>query len=181
MNTHGLLLLAKGGGGGGYRAVCLCGLEVRDSHSCDNVKAPTWDSLRAFVGQRVRLEGANYSDAASYRADRKRIDRDRADARELIRWGETWGVDPAMVIGRLSRLTWGAETGWDYIPGQYYPTEVFGAVCRAVSEAILQAHCDRERARGGEASIAQQAHWAAAYIRACGGRGSRSVARWFAN
>lgn len=141
----------------------------------DNSPVPTWDSLRAFVGQRVRLEGANYSDAASYRADRKRIDRDRADARALIDIAEAAGIDPESVPAR--RLAWDAATGWDYTPGQYYPTEVFGAVCGALTDAIWQTTFDQIHAAGGEPNrnaIVREARNLATNARA-----QQAVTRWF--
>jgi len=145
------------------------GYMLRFSH------APTWDSLRAFVGQRIRLDGANYSDAASYRADRKRIDRDRVEAREMIQIAETAGIDPGSVP--TTRLTWDAATGWDYTPGQYYPTEVFGAVSRAVTDAIWQTTFDQIHAAGGEPNrnaIVREARNLATNARA-----QEAVTRWF--
>lgn len=141
----------------------------------ENASAPTWDSLRAFVGQRVRLEGANYSEAASYRADRKRIDRDRADARALIDIAEAAGIDPEFLTGY--RLGWDAKKGWDYTPGQYYPTEVFGAVCATVSSAIWESTFDQIHAAGGEPNrnaIVREARNLATNARA-----QEAVTRWF--
>lgn len=134
---------------------------------------PDWPSLGRFLVRGTRLDTDNYRGSPdAYRADRRRIDRDRADARELIRWAQAWGVDPATVARQLSRLTWSESHGWDYCAGQYYPVEVCGAVAQAVAGAIIDHHRENPLAHRGADSIP-------AYIAACGGPGSRRLARWF--
>jgi len=151
--------------------------------------APTWDNLSAFLVRGTRLETDNYRGAPdAYRADRRRIERDRADARELIRWAQVWGVEPAAVAHQLSRLTWNDSHGWDYCAGQYYPVEVCGAVAQAVSGAIIDHHREKALAnppidtatgRAVENPCAGLFESISAYIAACGGPGSRRLARWF--
>lgn len=135
--------------------------------------APDWPSLGRFLVRGTRLESDNYRGALdAYRADRRRIDRDRADARELIRWAQVWGVEPAAVARQLSRLTWSESHGWEYCAGQYYPVEVCGAVAQAVAGAIIDHHRGNRLYHHKVESIT-------GYIAACGGPGSRRLARWF--
>lgn len=148
---------------------------------------PTWDSLRDFVSRPNRLESGNYIGAPdAYRSDRARIARDRKAARRLIQAAEAWGVDPAIVPAR--RLSWSEAHGWEYCPGQYYPVEVFGAVCRAVADACV-AHSVAKEAESppintttGTAITYSPRHHSerlGAYVRACSGPGSELAARWF--
>lgn len=151
--------------------------------------AHTFESLLEFLDKPIRLDSNNYRGAvAAYRADRKRIDRDRADARDLIRWAKTWGVTVDDVRHESTRLTWNISDGWQYCPGQYYPTEVCAAVAAAVSDAIVSKH---RHARLAEPGIIPLTGEACAnpckglltsivdYIAACDKRAGRRLARWF--
>lgn len=150
---------------------------------------PNWDSLVQFLNQRIELEAANYRGAvAAYRADRKRIDRDRADARDLIRWAQTWGVNADDVRQMSTRLTWNISDGWQYCPSQYYPTEVCAAVAAAVSDAIVSKHRNARLAEPGINPITGEPSANPCkgllasivdYIAACDARAGRRLARWF--
>ena len=147
---------------------------------------PTWNSLSEFVSQRIYLDPDNYSTRADFLADRARINRARKAARVLIDFaGDCWAVDAASV--RSSRLHF-THRGWDYIPGQYYPTEVLEAVCQAIADACVS-HASAKYAEWPAINVANgqpitysprhHSMNCAAYIRACGGSGSELAARFF--
>lgn len=92
--------------------------------------------LRAFVRQRPGFEPANYGDAASYRADVRRAGRDLREAEELLR---AVALRPSCALSpkQAGRLTWEAgEKRWDYVTGQYFPTEYRAAACRVLVSAL---------------------------------------------
>jgi len=150
---------------------------------------PTFETLRAFLDRPIRLNSDNYQGAPdAYRADRQTIDRDREDARALIRWAQTWGVTPDDIADANSRLSWSVGGGWDYAPGQYYQTEVCAAVANAVADAIVREHrvridtaCPIDPAT--KAPIANPYSSLlidiVVYISACAPREGRRLARWF--
>lgn len=151
--------------------------------------APTFKSLLEFLDKPIRLCGDNYRGAPeAYRADRRTILRDREDARMLIRWAQTWGVDPETVPTANSRLSWSANAGWHYIAGQYYQTEVCATVADAVADAIVEEHRNRIRlampiqiATGYPVGnpFSTLLRDIVAYVSACNPREGRRLARWF--
>ena len=129
--------------------------------------APTFASLLKFLDKPIRLCGDNYRGAPdAYRADRRRIVRDRQDARVLIGLAIAWGAPASALQGASSRLSWSAANGWTYVPGQYYQTEVCAAVANAVSIAIIDARPGPDRV----ADVLRQL---------AGTRSGRRLARWF--
>jgi hypothetical protein len=159
----------------------------------ENNESPTWDSLSRFLSQPIRMNFADYGhgpDAVkAYQAARAKIARDRADARFLISAAERmWEIKPILASLSSSRLTWSPNNGWEYCAGQYYPTEVCGAVACAVANVIFDYHRDIELAsppvdmatgrpvenpcKGLGKRISDALEWR-------GGPGSRRVARWF--
>lgn len=93
-------------------------------------------SLRAFVRQRPGFEPANYENEATYRADVRRAGRDLRHAEELIR-AVTLRPSCALSPKQAGRLTWDAgEKRWDYVIGQYFPTEYRAAACRVLVSAL---------------------------------------------
>ena len=151
--------------------------------------APTFQSLLAFLAQPIRLNSDDYRGAYdAYRADRQTIDRDRKDARSLIRWAQTWGVTPDDIADATSRLSWSVGASWEYVPGQYYQTEVCAAVANAIADAIVREH----RVRISNAWPIDPATNApvanpysslltdiVVYISACAPREGRRLGRWF--
>lgn len=97
-------------------------------------------ALYKWTAQRPGLEFVNYGDVSAYRAEMRRITRQRRDAEALIRYCEIRdSITADDLRGALSsgRLTW-AEDGkgggsLDYCTGQYWPTEYRAAVSRALS------------------------------------------------
>lgn len=151
--------------------------------------APTFDGLLDLLKKPIRLCAANYSGApGAYLADRRTIVRDREEARMLIRWAQAWGVDAQAVADSSSRLNWSANAGWDYIPGQYYQTEVCASIASAVADGIVKEHQNRMLSAGPIAVTtgAPVTHpfstlWRdiRSYIAACNPREGRRLARWF--
>lgn len=92
--------------------------------------------LQAFVRQRPGFDPNNYGDAASYRADVRRAGRDLRHAEELIR---AVAIRPYCVINptQSGRLSWdAAKQRWDYVTGQYFPTEYRAAACALLVSAL---------------------------------------------
>lgn len=138
-----------------------------------------WTSLRAFLARPIRLDACNYQGAPdAYRADRRTIVRDRADARSLIELAEAWGLSAASAA--QGRLSFGSG-GWHYVPGQYYPTEVCRAICAAVSLQISLTYPVRARLIGEGARGAVAWHvWTHDGRPVTLSRSGRKLRRWFA-
>lgn len=98
------------------------------------------NSLRAFICQRPGFDPRNYGDVASYRADYRRALRDRDDALALLRQVELRdSVTAADIIGTGSgRLTWDGKD-WQYVAGQYFPTEFRAAAGYVLADALWRA------------------------------------------
>ena len=100
--------------------------------------------LRSFICQRPGLEFANYGDVSNYRADYRQILRCKHDAEEMLRFVELFtfsAQDLAEAAQRsfAGRLTWNEEqTRWEYVTGQYWPTEYRRAACSVLAHAIAQ-------------------------------------------
>ena len=101
--------------------------------------------LRAFVNQRPGLEFANYGCAASYRAELRRITKQRSDALQLLRAVELREsisaedlieVFPRAYSGRLELTETKGKPALFYCAGQYYPTEYRAAVCAALARCL---------------------------------------------
>lgn len=93
-------------------------------------------SLQSFVRQRPGFDPNNYGDAASYRADVRRAGRDLRHAEELIR---EVAIRPYCIINpkHAGRLSWdAAKQRWDYVTGQYFPTEYRAAACGVLVSAL---------------------------------------------
>ena len=120
-----------------------------------NQKQAIIDALRAFVNQRPGFEYANYSDAASYRADSRKATRDKDIALQLLRDIELRDSITAEAIlkeahsGRVQLVSKDKGDGhaWygvDYCTGQYFPTEYRAAVARLCASVLWtwkREHC----------------------------------------
>lgn len=101
--------------------------------------------LYRHISQRPGLEWGNYGDSSTYRAESRRITRQLADARQLLRAVELSGITAAALkdafrgaySGRLS-LEQRADGKWalSYCTGQYWPTEYRAAACAVLSAAL---------------------------------------------
>lgn len=97
--------------------------------------------LYTFINKRPGLEFGNYGDHAIYRAEIRRITRQRADALKLLRAIELRdSITAADIVAAFNgRLTLGANKGklcLDYCTGQYWPTEYRAAVARLASSLL---------------------------------------------
>lgn len=95
-------------------------------------------SLRAFVRQRPGFDWHNYGSAASYRADVRRAGRDLRDAEELLR-AVTWRTSCTLAENKGGRLSWNGK-GWEYVAGQYFPTEYRAAACAFLASALWRCY-----------------------------------------
>lgn len=94
------------------------------------------DTLQHFIRQRPGFEWANYDSAASYRADTRRALRDLHDAEDMLR-AIRWRTSCTFSPSTSGRLTWEAERkGWQYVAGQYFPTEFRAAACSLLASAL---------------------------------------------
>ena len=99
-------------------------------------------ALRAFIVQRPGLDPRDYGcgaeDWKAYRRQCAEITRDREDA--LTLWRYVAHVAGGMGPGYLAasgRLTWDSARGeWDYVTGQYFPTEYRRAASRVLAVAL---------------------------------------------
>jgi len=119
--------------------------------------APAFDSFAALALSRsaVKLESANYSDAAGYRQDRRTIEKQTAGLRSALRdfaasprsWhtpedaprlrdnarSAGWQLIASALSERFSFNPCRLE--WEYCAGQYQPTEIRGAAERVARAA----------------------------------------------
>lgn len=109
------------------------------------------DLFSRFIESRPGLDFANYGDAASYRAECRRINRDLHDARALLRHVERLLSYPAeyscampaatlLDAMRGTRLSLSydkrGKPSLDYTTGQYYPTEYRPVAARILARAL---------------------------------------------
>jgi hypothetical protein len=120
--------------------------------------AQAFDSFAALALSRsaVKLEGANYSDAAGYRQDRRTIEKQTAGLRaalaafhaiprpyhapeDMPRINENraragWQLIASALSDRFSFDP--CRLDWEYCAGQYQPTEIRGAAWRVAASAV---------------------------------------------
>jgi hypothetical protein len=111
-----------------------------------NERARILAALERWIEQRGGLEFGNYGDVKAFRAEQRRITRQRDDARALLS-AVAWrtSIDAAELrrafnsafSGRLSIVDkLNGEIGLDYCTGQYFPTEYRAAACAGLAEAL---------------------------------------------
>lgn len=130
-------------------------------------------ALYLWIAQRPGLDFHNYGDIRRYRAEMRRIQRDLADARALIRAVELSSIEGEHLLAAMrgaysGRLTWTGR-GLDYCTGQYWPTEYRAAVCAVCASALWRHYAADAPANGGKELRAR--------MRRMFGRGIAS--RWF--
>jgi hypothetical protein len=135
----------------------------------DPRKEAICNALAAFIRQRPSLEFANYGDAAGYRAEQRRIARDKRDAETLlqaVRWRDgitaedlvraaegaysgrlTIQVDSASqkTLGDTGRCSDCGRVRIDYCTDQYFPTEYRRAVAAVCASALWDHEHDAYR------------------------------------
>jgi hypothetical protein len=128
------------------------------------------NQLDAFVASRPGFDPANYSDAASYAADR-RVALRAMDDYYMLRNAVQYVVTDDALEGaaRGSRITFGPD-GVEYCTGQYYPTEYRAAACRVLASVWWREQA--VRSAPGEGADAIRKHARAVFGRAI-------ARRWF--
>lgn len=99
------------------------------------------EKLHRFIRQRPRLEFGNYGDAAIYRAELRGITRDKRDAEAMLFYVWRSQMTPEQLGNAAKsafsgRLTWDGEK-WEYVTGQYWPTEYRKAACAVLARALF--------------------------------------------
>ena len=98
------------------------------------------EELHRFIRQRPGLEFGNYKDATEYRRELRQITRDKRDAETML--FHVWRS--LMVTKTLregseqafsGRLSWNGKA-WEYVTGQYWPTEYRRAACAVLARAL---------------------------------------------
>jgi hypothetical protein len=98
------------------------------------------ETLHRFIRQRPGLEFGNYGDATEYRRELRGITRDKRDAEAMLFcvWRSlmvTKTLGEASEQAFSGRLTWNGRE-WDYVTGQYWPTEYRRAACAVLARAL---------------------------------------------
>jgi hypothetical protein len=98
------------------------------------------ETLHRFIRQRPGLEFGNYKDATEYRRELRLITRDKRDAEAMLFcvWRSlmvTKTLQEAAQQAFSGRLTWNVKE-WDYVTGQYWPTEYRRAACAVLARAL---------------------------------------------
>lgn len=134
-------------------------------------------ALRAWIVQRPGFEPRNYT-PESYRADCRRVARQRRDAVELLNFVEPRDAITSPMLARAFRDAFSGRLSWDgvrlsYCTGQYWPTEYRAAACAVLASAVRawlrDEHCPKDEPHKGD--------WIRAAARRKFGRGLAS--RWF--
>lgn len=116
------------------------------------------NALAAFVAQRPGLEYGNYGDPSTYRAELRRITKQRHDAEALIAKVRQTSITAEALLaafrsfsGRLTPHVLNADTvTLDYCTGQYWPTEYRAAVCSVLTTALWDYWRDDYMTRMGD-------------------------------
>lgn len=104
-------------------------------------------ALREFVAQRPGLDPCDYGSMQSYRAESRRITRDRhhfdklcryVELRDSITADDVLSASQHAFSGRLSIDLTDATCRIDYTTGQYFPTEYRVAACAVLASAIWE-------------------------------------------
>jgi hypothetical protein len=113
--------------------------------------------LSAFVAQRPGLEPGNYDSVSSYRAELRRITRDRHDYDTLAAAVAWRSIDADALLaatrafsGRLQIKEGGKGRRMtiEYCTGQYFPTEYRRAACAVLAQALWDYTRDHAMPKG---------------------------------
>lgn len=141
------------------------------------------NALGVFIRQRAGLEYGNYGDPSTYRAEQRRITKQRHDAETLLRYVASTGMSAETLLsgfdafsGRLTFTPGGTGGGrLSYCAGQYFPTEYRAAVCAVLASALWNYWRDDYHERTGTYEGARDAVLRSAR----NAFRSRSVREWF--
>ena len=103
-------------------------------------KSAILSALRSWISQRPGFEPGNY-DAAGYRADCRRVAKQRRDALEMLRFVELSGSITGPALNAAFHDAFSGRLSWNgvrlsYCAGQYWPTEYRAAACAVLASAI---------------------------------------------
>ena len=103
-------------------------------------KAAILSALRNWIARRPGFDSGNY-DASGYRADCRRVAKQRRDALEMLRFVELSGSITGDMLADSFRHSFSGRLSWDgvslsYCAGQYWPTEYRAAACAVLAGAI---------------------------------------------
>lgn len=98
------------------------------------------EELHRFIRQRPGLEFGNYKDATEYRRELRGITRDKRDAETMLFHVWRSQLSSAELVEAAERafsgrLSWDGKR-WQYVTGQYFPTEYRRAACAVLSTAL---------------------------------------------
>ena len=119
----------------------------------DATKSELLALLYSFVNKRPCLDFANYGDVSIYRAEVRKISRQRSDALQLLRAVELRESITAaeMIAAFRDRLTLGhtkkGKLCLEYCAGQYYATEYRASIARFAA-SLLWAYFARNMPKG---------------------------------
>ena len=103
-------------------------------------KSAILSALRNWISQRPGFDSRNY-DAAGYRADCRRVAKQRRDALEMLRFIELSGSITSPMLNAAFHDAFSGRLSWDgvrlsYCTGQYWPTEYRAAAAAVLASAI---------------------------------------------
>lgn len=143
-------------------------------------------AIDKFIRQRSGLEFVNYGDIVPYRAEIRRIARDKRDAERLLAFVAIRDTITAEMLiqaakssyaGRLSIVERNGKVDIDYCVDQYFPTEYRKAAAAVLASAIwdwTRVFCNiGDRIYNGKSG----GDWLRSHFRREFGRGMQS--RWF--
>jgi hypothetical protein len=109
-------------------------------------KTAICNALRGWINQRPGLDYGNYGEPTSYRAEVRKISRQRADALQLLRAvelrdsitaAEIAEAFPRAFMGRLSlNIAADGSVSFNYGTGQYWCTEYRAAACAVLASVL---------------------------------------------
>lgn len=103
-------------------------------------RAEMLSALRAFICQRPGFDTCNYASLSDYRKESREVTRDRDDALALLAEVSHYAsLSPDYILRNArQRLQWDdTAKAWDYVTGQYFPTEYRLAAARVLSSALF--------------------------------------------
>jgi hypothetical protein len=93
------------------------------------------ESLRRFIAQRAGMDWRNYGSVHAYRAEQRAVTKDRHHAEALLAFVERSPSVTAELI-KSSLHAYSGRLSWDYVTGQYFPTEYRKAVCACLAQSL---------------------------------------------
>lgn len=111
-------------------------------------KAQVLEALRKHINQRSGIDYRNYGDRESYLGDYRPMLQAGKDARVMLRWVELReSIKVADILegtrAYSGRLKYNEDRDrFEYVTGQYFPTEYRAAACAMLAAVIAQYACE---------------------------------------